>query len=256
MAAQHRELPRYGVQFHPESILTPEGPGIVRSFLELAHAGTSASGARTPTRRAPSRRSCCLPRTRIAGVRTRPAVQPIVPAVAEQLVRVRPTEQEVGPGAPAEHVVAPEAVQGVGLPVAAQDVVARAADEPSTPTRVSVPSPVVCPVPRFARILPEAKSYRAKSNPPRPSIASSPPRPRNSFCCPLPTSVSANPLPAAPSTPSSVALIPGATAVPAPRSTVPPPVASSSETKSNPAPADHGVVPGGEHDQVAPPSPQ
>ena len=42
MAAQHRELPRYGVQFHPESILTPKGPGIVRSFLELAHAGTSA----------------------------------------------------------------------------------------------------------------------------------------------------------------------------------------------------------------------
>jgi len=48
MAAQHRELPRYGVQFHPESILTPEGPGIVRSFLELAHAGTSASGGTHP----------------------------------------------------------------------------------------------------------------------------------------------------------------------------------------------------------------
>ena len=36
MAAQHRELPRFGVQFHPESILTPDGPTIVRSFLELA----------------------------------------------------------------------------------------------------------------------------------------------------------------------------------------------------------------------------
>ena len=35
MAAQHRELPRFGVQFHPESILTPEGPSIVRNFLEL-----------------------------------------------------------------------------------------------------------------------------------------------------------------------------------------------------------------------------
>jgi anthranilate synthase component 2 len=46
MAAQHRELPRFGVQFHPESILTPEGPGIVRSFLELAHAG--ASGGTRP----------------------------------------------------------------------------------------------------------------------------------------------------------------------------------------------------------------
>jgi anthranilate synthase/aminodeoxychorismate synthase-like glutamine amidotransferase len=35
MAVQHRELPRYGVQFHPESILTPEGPKIVESFLKL-----------------------------------------------------------------------------------------------------------------------------------------------------------------------------------------------------------------------------
>jgi anthranilate synthase component 2 len=36
MAAQHRELPRFGVQFHPESILTPDGPRIVRNFLQLA----------------------------------------------------------------------------------------------------------------------------------------------------------------------------------------------------------------------------
>jgi anthranilate synthase/aminodeoxychorismate synthase-like glutamine amidotransferase len=36
MATQHRELPRFGVQFHPESILTPEGPRIVESFLSLA----------------------------------------------------------------------------------------------------------------------------------------------------------------------------------------------------------------------------
>jgi anthranilate synthase/aminodeoxychorismate synthase-like glutamine amidotransferase len=36
MAAQHRTLPRFGVQFHPESILTPEGPTIVRNFLVLA----------------------------------------------------------------------------------------------------------------------------------------------------------------------------------------------------------------------------
>jgi anthranilate synthase component II len=36
MAAQHRALPRFGVQFHPESILTPEGPRIVENFLRLA----------------------------------------------------------------------------------------------------------------------------------------------------------------------------------------------------------------------------
>nr|QMS48003.1 anthranilate synthase, amidotransferase component [uncultured bacterium] len=35
MATGHRELPRFGVQFHPESILTPEGPTIVRNFLTL-----------------------------------------------------------------------------------------------------------------------------------------------------------------------------------------------------------------------------
>jgi len=38
MAMQHRELPRFGVQFHPESILTPEGPSIVRNFLALPRA--------------------------------------------------------------------------------------------------------------------------------------------------------------------------------------------------------------------------
>jgi anthranilate synthase component 2 len=36
MAAQNRRLPRFGVQFHPESILTPDGPTIVRNFLTLA----------------------------------------------------------------------------------------------------------------------------------------------------------------------------------------------------------------------------
>ena len=35
MGVQHRSLPRFGVQFHPESILTPEGPKIVENFLAL-----------------------------------------------------------------------------------------------------------------------------------------------------------------------------------------------------------------------------
>jgi anthranilate synthase component 2 len=33
MAVRHRELPAVGVQFHPESVLTPEGPGLARNFL-------------------------------------------------------------------------------------------------------------------------------------------------------------------------------------------------------------------------------
>ncbi|MDR1449064.1 MAG: aminodeoxychorismate/anthranilate synthase component II [Propionibacteriaceae bacterium] len=35
MAVAHRSLPHYGVQFHPESILTPLGADIVRNFLAL-----------------------------------------------------------------------------------------------------------------------------------------------------------------------------------------------------------------------------
>ena len=35
MGVQHRSLPRFGVQFHPESILTPEGPRIIENFLAL-----------------------------------------------------------------------------------------------------------------------------------------------------------------------------------------------------------------------------
>lgn len=35
MAVEHREAPIYGVQFHPESILTPDGKQMLRNFLAL-----------------------------------------------------------------------------------------------------------------------------------------------------------------------------------------------------------------------------
>ena len=34
MAVQHRQYPIYGVQFHPESIMTPEGKTMLKNFIE------------------------------------------------------------------------------------------------------------------------------------------------------------------------------------------------------------------------------
>ncbi|MED9920266.1 MAG: gamma-glutamyl-gamma-aminobutyrate hydrolase family protein, partial [Megasphaera sp.] len=35
MAVAHKDYPIYGLQFHPESILTPTGPMMVENFLKL-----------------------------------------------------------------------------------------------------------------------------------------------------------------------------------------------------------------------------
>lgn len=35
MAIEHRDYPIYGVQFHPESIMTPTGTAILKNFLSL-----------------------------------------------------------------------------------------------------------------------------------------------------------------------------------------------------------------------------
>lgn len=39
MGVRHRRWPLHGVQFHPESFLTPEGPRLLRNFLDLSFPG-------------------------------------------------------------------------------------------------------------------------------------------------------------------------------------------------------------------------
>ncbi len=35
MAVEHREFPVFGVQFHPESIMTPEGKTMIKNFIDM-----------------------------------------------------------------------------------------------------------------------------------------------------------------------------------------------------------------------------
>jgi anthranilate synthase component 2 len=35
MAVEHREYPIYGVQFHPESVMTPDGKKMIKNFMEV-----------------------------------------------------------------------------------------------------------------------------------------------------------------------------------------------------------------------------
>jgi len=47
MAVRHTELPRFGVQFHPESILTPQGERVLARFLETCGEPLARPGAET-----------------------------------------------------------------------------------------------------------------------------------------------------------------------------------------------------------------
>ncbi len=44
MAVRHRAMPLEGVQFHPESFMTPDGPAILANFLGMANATAAGPG--------------------------------------------------------------------------------------------------------------------------------------------------------------------------------------------------------------------
>ena len=45
MGIRHRDHPTEGIQFHPESIMTPSGKKLLRNFLKLAAKGSGSQGS-------------------------------------------------------------------------------------------------------------------------------------------------------------------------------------------------------------------
>ncbi|MFL1376881.1 aminodeoxychorismate synthase component I [Nocardiopsis protaetiae] len=69
MALEHRDLPRWGVQFHPESIAGEHGAALIGNFLDLARPHRPAAPVRTAPAPAPAPSAAAVaapvPRTRV-----------------------------------------------------------------------------------------------------------------------------------------------------------------------------------------------
>ena len=50
MAVKHRKYDVFGLQFHPESVMTPEGPAIMRNFLNLVKRGSEKNDQRSDSK--------------------------------------------------------------------------------------------------------------------------------------------------------------------------------------------------------------
>jgi anthranilate synthase component 2 len=42
MAVEHQKYPIYGVQFHPESVMTPDGRLMIENFMRVVRKGQNA----------------------------------------------------------------------------------------------------------------------------------------------------------------------------------------------------------------------